>query len=87
MQLIRRYSELSDLYFQRLKERLDSEDKKDQDFALTLLNGVFTKMLPQTLDGEFTNKNLNANIECTAEEAASVKQALLASVQDTGGGE
>lgn len=85
LQLIKRYSELSELYFLRLRERLESQDKKDQDLALNLLNGVFVKMLPQTLDGEFTN--INTTVEYSPEEHDAVKQAILNSISQEGSGE
>ena len=84
LKIVERYSNLSELYFKRIKERLESEDKKEQDFALQLLNGAFTKMIPQTLDGQFKNTNLNADIECSPEEHEAVKQALIKAVENTG---
>ena len=84
LKLIRRYSELTEPFFQRLHERLESEDKKEQDFALTLLNGVFTKMIPQQLNGEFNNNNRNTDIKLSPEEHEAVKQAILKSIPNTG---
>jgi hypothetical protein len=81
--LLRRYSELSDLYFQRLRERLTSEDKNEQNFGLQLLNGVFTKMIPQEINGDFTSENYNHEATCTKAEEDAVKKALSASVPDT----
>lgn len=81
LELIRRYSDLSELYFQRLRERLESDDKKDQDLALNLLNGVFTKMIPQDVNPSL---NINLNKEAaTPEELEAVEQALSKSVSDS----
>lgn len=85
LQLIRRYSELSELYFQRLKERLESDEKKDQDFALQILNGAFVKMIPQNI--EQSNFNYNTSSDLSPEEQDEVRQALLKSLPDSRGQE
>lgn len=82
LRIVERYSELSQLYFQRLKERLESTEKKDQDFAIQMLNGAFNKMIPQNV--EQRNYNINTDAELNPDEHDKVKQALLKSLPDSG---
>lgn len=84
LEIVKKYSALSDDYFRTLTEWLNGDDKELKKLAMQLLSAAFTKMIPQKLDGEFNNRNLNANIECTPEEHNQVKQALIASIQNTG---
>lgn len=85
LNIMQRYADLTPLYFQRVQEFLASEDKNDQKFAMTLMNSPFTKMIPQTIDGSFTNRNLNSDVPATAEELDAVKSALLSAIPETGG--
>jgi len=87
LKIVKRYSALSEAYFRNLSEWLDGDDKELKKLAMQLLSQAFTKMIPQKLDGEFTNNNINTDVECTEEEHESVKQAFLASLPNNGSGE
>ena len=84
LKIIERYSELSEVYFGFLKEKMTTGTEEDKWKAAAILKGAFEKMIPQKLDGEFTNKNINTDIECTPEEHDAVKQAVLSSIQEPG---
>ena len=53
--ILRRYADLTEPYFKVLKARLNSKNKKEQDWAVEQLTKAYTKMIPQQvggLDGE-----------------------------------
>lgn len=56
LNLVARYSNLTEPYFNELKEMLNSTDKNEVRFAITTLKGAFEKMLPQDMNikGEHT---------------------------------
>lgn len=49
LNIANRYAELSVPYFKVLKKALDSEDDKDQKWAVEQLGKAFVKMIPQDI--------------------------------------
>lgn len=50
-----RYSDLSVPFFKVLKQRLNSRNRKEQDWAIEQLSKGFVKMIPQVLEGDKEN--------------------------------
>ena len=84
MRIMERYSELSEPYFAFLKDKMENGTDEEKWKAIQVLNGAFVKMIPTTLDGDFTNRNINTSVECSPEEHEAVKQAILKGMEDPG---
>lgn len=58
LEIVKRYSELSPLFFKFLKEMLESKDKGDKKWATEQLGKAYTRMIPQTLQGGESDRPL-----------------------------
>lgn len=55
MKIKERYCALTELFFKVLKNRLNSKNKKEQDWAVEQLSKAYVKMIPQVLAGDKDN--------------------------------
>ncbi|MBK7428760.1 MAG: hypothetical protein IPI60_17950 [Saprospiraceae bacterium] len=53
LQIVERYSELSQPFFHFLKEMFETGDKSDKKWAAEQLAKAYTKMIPQEVEGDF----------------------------------
>lgn len=56
LRLYERYSDLTEDYFNVLKEHFASEDKKDRQWAAERIEKGIVKMIPQSIDGGEDNE-------------------------------
>lgn len=61
-----RYTALTEPFFQVLKEFLNSEDKKDRQWAVEQLNKAYVKMIPQDITSGGQALNINYDKAFTA---------------------
>ncbi len=55
LELLRRYSDLSEGYFNFLKQMLEGEDKADKKWAVDCISKAYVKMIPQKIAGDEEN--------------------------------
>lgn len=85
LEITRRYADLTEPAFRLISQKLASDNREDQNFALDWLKGGFTKMIPQQVTG--ANGGPIQVQMLTAEQEQALNQLTLPNVNTSSTGQ